>query len=137
MFILRAQSKIWKATAPVAVGQLIGALLILAVFALLGRFDTSVLLGSIAGGVLAFANYYFLYLFATRAAERAEHQDVTGGQKLIQLSYMGRMIALFVILLLLAKSGQFHVITLVIPLALNRPILTIHEMIRKKEGANE
>lgn len=134
---MNKQNKIWQDTAPVAIGQLIGSAVIITIFVLLGQFNASVLLGSLAGSVLAVANYFFMYLFASKAADKAENQDVAGGQKLIQLSYMGRMIALLAALVLLAKSGYFNVITLAIPLALNRPILTIREMICKKVGANE
>ena len=69
--------------------------------------------------------------FANRAADLAEAQDVAGGQKLIQLSYMGRMLGMFLVLILLAKSGYFHVLALVLPLAFTRPILFVGEFFRK------
>jgi hypothetical protein len=89
----------------------------------------------LAGGAIAFLNYFFMELIANKAADKAQNQDVAGGQKLIHLSYTGRMIALFAVLVLLAKSGWFHPLALVLPLAFTRPILTLRELIGKRGGA--
>ena len=86
--------------------------------------------------MIATANFFFMSFFANRAADMAEAQDITGGQKLIHLSYMGRMIGMFAALVVLAKSGLCHPLALVIPLALTRPILTVSELFRKKGGTN-
>lgn len=133
---MHSQNPIWKDILPVAFGQAIGAAAVVGVFALLGHYEVNVLIGSIAGALLATANYFLMYLMACKAADKAEKQDVAGGQKLIQLSYMGRMVGLLVALVLLAKSGWCNVICLVIPLALTRPILTVNELIQKKGGAD-
>lgn len=113
-------------------GQLILSAVMVAVFAVLGYFDFSVLLGAAAGSLIATANFFFLSFFASLAADKAQAQDVAGGQKLIQLSYMGRMVGLFLVLALCAKSGFFHVVALVIPLAFTRPVLTFRELCKKK-----
>ena len=134
---MNSHHPIWKDTVPVAIGQALGVAAVAGIFAVLGRFDMTVLLGSLGGAFLATANYFLLYFFAGKAADKAVNQDVAGGQKLIQLSYMGRMIGLLVALVLLAKSGWCNVIALAVPLALTRPILTIHELIFKKGGAKE
>ena len=123
-------------TKPVLIGQILCSAAMIGVFALLGKYQTSVLLGGIAGAAIATANFFLLSFFANRAADMAEAQDVAGGQKLIQLSYMGRMVGLFLVLILLAKSGYFHALALVLPLGFTRPILTIAEVFRKK-GENK
>lgn len=115
-------------------GQAVCVTAMIGVFALLGYYDTTVLLGGIAGGVLAAANFFVMSLFVTLASKKAENQDVAGGQKLIQLSYIGRMAGLLIALILLAKSGFCNVIALAVPLVFNRPILTVYELIRKKGG---
>ena len=116
----------------VLAGQLIGSAAMIAVFVLLEKYQLSVLLGGIAGALIASANFFLMSFFANRAADKAEAQDVAGGQKLIQLSYMGRMLGMFAILILLAKSGYFHPLTLVLPLAFTRPIITIAEIFKTK-----
>jgi hypothetical protein len=126
----------FKDTLIVTAGQALCVAAMTGIFALLGKFDMTVLWGALAGGVIATANFFLLTFFANKAADKAEAQDVAGGQKLIQLSYMGRMLGLFVALILCAKSGFFHPLPLVIPLALTRPILTVSEIFRKKGGTN-
>lgn len=116
----------------VAIGQLIGTSVMAGIFSLVEPFDISELLGCIAGGILAFTNFFLMSRFAIMAADKAEAQDITGGQQLIRLSYMGRMIGMALTLIALAKSGYFHPLALVVPLAFTRPILAIAEFSKTK-----
>ena len=120
----------------VLIGELLLSALMVAVFAILGHFDKSVVYGAAAGAVIRTLNHLVLVLSVMAASEKAEKQDVKGGQMLIQMSYFGRTIGLFLILVLCAKSGIFNLIALVIPLVFTRPILTITEKYNKK-GGNE
>lgn len=120
-----------KETAVIALGQSICVAVMIGIFALLGHFDRSVLLGGIAGGVLATLNFLFMAIGASLAADKAQDQNVKGGQAMIQTSYLVRMVILFIILFALVKSGLCNVITAVLPLAFTRPILTIAEFFRK------
>lgn len=120
-----------KETAIVALGQALCVAAMIGVFALLGYFDRSVLIGGIAGGVLATLNFFFMAIGASIAADKAEAQNVKGGQATIQMSYMVRLVVLFIVLFALVKSGLCNVITAVLPLAFTRPILTIGEFFRK------
>ena len=126
------RKNIFRETAVVAVGQLICVAAMIGIFAVLGYFDGKVLLGGLAGGLIAFANHLLMVVFVNKAADKAEQQDVAGGQKLLQLSYMGRLAAVFVALILCAKSGWFHPLALVLPLAFTRPVLTVYELMNKK-----
>ena len=83
---MESRKLVLRQTLFVAAGQVICTAAMIAVFAVLGKFDRSVLLGGIVGAVVATANFFFLSLFAVLAADKAEAQDVAGGQKLIQLS---------------------------------------------------
>lgn len=120
----------------VLIGQLILSGLLIGIFAVLGYFDLSVLLGAAAGALIATVNHLVLVLGVMAASAKAEKQDVKGGQMLVQLSYMGRLIGLFLVLVLCARSGLFNLIALVIPLVFTRPILTVAEYFNKK-GGNE
>ena len=133
---MNAKNTAFRETRNVLIGQILCSAAMIAVFAVLGYYQRSVLLGGIAGAVIATANFFFMSFFANRAADKAEAQDVAGGQKLIQLSYMGRMLAMFLALIVLAKSGFCHPLALVLPLAFTRPILTIAEIFNKK-GENK
>lgn len=121
-----------RETAVVLVGEVVCTAAMVAVFALLGKYDTSVLLGGAVGAVLATLNFFVMALSTTAAADKAVTQDVKGGQALIHISYIGRMAALFILLALFAKSGKFHVLALVLPLVFVRPVLSIAEIFKKK-----
>lgn len=120
-----------KETAIVALGQALCVAAMIGIFALLGAFNRSVLVGGIAGGILAVLNFLFMAISASIAADKAQAQNVKGGQATITGSYFLRMALLFVVLFALVKSGLCNVITAVLPLAFTRPILTIAEFFRK------
>lgn len=121
----------------ILLGELILSAVMVGVFALLGYYDTAVLLGALAGSVIATLNHLILVLGVFAASAKAEQQDTKGGQMLITLSYTGRLIGLFLILVLCAKSGVFNLLALVIPLVFTRPILTaVNHFTNKKGGTN-
>lgn len=126
---------ILKETAFVALGQALCVAAMLGIYALLGNFDRSILLGGIAGGILAVANFFFMAVSAGIAADKAQAQNVKGGQATVQMSYLIRMVVLFIVLFALVKSGLCNVITAVLPLIFTRPILTIGEFFRKSGEA--
>lgn len=120
-----------KETAIIALGQAICVAAMIGIFALLGHFDRSVLIGGIAGGLLATLNFFFMAVGASIAADKAQEQNVKGGQATIQMSYLVRLVVLFIVLFALVKSGYCNVIAAVLPLVFTRPILTIGEFFRK------
>lgn len=127
---------VYKETAIMALGEAICVALMLAVFYLLGYFDQKVLLGGIIGGIVTVANFFFMAIGTSLAADKAEQQDVRGGQALIKSSYLLRMVVMFVIFFACVKSGLCNVIALVVPLVFVRPVLTIGEFFRKKGENN-
>ena len=122
---------VFKETAVIAIGQVLCTGIMLGIFALLNKFDRSVLLGGLFGAVLAILNFFFMAIGAMLAADKAENQNVKGGQATIHSSYMLRLALLFLVMLALVKSGLCNVIALVLPLIFTRPILTIGEFFRK------
>ena len=120
---------------PVLIGQLLLSALMVGVFAALGYSDTGVVYGAAAGALIATLNHLVLVFGVVAASDKAEKQDVKGGQALVQISYIGRLIVLFLILVLCAKSGVFNLLALVLPLAFTRPILTVAEFFKKKGGS--
>ena len=119
-------------TGVIAIGEAVGVALMIGAFALLGKFDRTVLLGGMVGGLLSVANFFAIAVVTTLAADRAEKQDVQGGVKLVQGAYPIRMLVLAVTLILCAKSGYFNVVALALPLLFVRPTITIAEFFRKK-----
>lgn len=121
-----------RETGIVAAGEAVCIALMLGVYALLGRFSMAVLLGGAVGGVLATANFFLMAVSTSLAADKAEQQNVKGGQLLIRNSYMLRLVVLFALLFLCAKSGWFDLFALVLPLVFVRPTITVVEFFRKK-----
>lgn len=117
----------------ILLGQAVCVAIMLGIFYLLDRFDRSVVLGGIFGGLIATANFFFMAVGATLAADKAEKQNVKGGQATIQASYFGRLVIMALILFALVKSGLCDVFAVVLPLVFTRPILTLSEFFRKED----
>ena len=120
-----------KETLRVAIGEAICVAAMLGIFALIGRFDRTVVLGGIVGGLVAVGNFFFMAVGVTLAADKAETQDVRGGKAVTSSSYGIRMIVMAVVFFAAAKSGLCDVFALVIPLVFVRPVLTVGEFFRK------
>ena len=118
---------IFRETGIVALGQLLCTGAMVGIFALLGQFSIAVIIGGAVGAVMSTANFLFMAIGTSLAADKAEKQDVKGGQALIKGSYLLRMVVLFVVLFAFAKSGIANPIALVLPLVFVRPILTVPE----------
>lgn len=131
---MNSRKIVLKETAVILIGMVICLPVMMLVFYLLGYYDTSVLLGGIAGAAIALANFFFMALSTSVAADKAVNQDVKGGQATIQTSYILRQVLMFVALILCAKSGRMNLFALVIPVLLVRPIITVAEFFRKKGG---
>ncbi len=131
---MEGRKVVLQETAVIAIGEVIGAAVMVGIFALLGYFELSVLWGALAGAVLSILNFFMMAVVASLGADRAKQGDVAGAEKLIRGSYPIRLLALGVVLFALAKSGMFHILALVIPLVFPRPTLLIAEFFTKKEA---
>lgn len=125
---------VFRETGVVLIGEVICVVVMLGICWLLNWFNTQVILGGCIGGLLAVGNFFFMAIGASLAADKAEQEDVKGGQALIRGSYFLRILVLFFILVACAKSGIANPLTLVLPLVFVRPVLTVAEFFKKKEG---
>ena len=122
---------VFKETAIIAVGELICSGIMVGIFAALGQFRMNVLWGALAGSAVMIANYFFMAVTVSLAADRAEQGEVEQAKKMVQLSSVGRLIAIGLVMFLGIKLGA-NVIALVLPLAFAHPILMLAEFFRKK-----
>ena len=125
---------ILRQTGPVALGELVGVGAMVGIFALLGKFNGAVLLGGIVGGAVAVGNFLAMAIGVNIAADKAQQQNVKGGQAVIKGSYLLRMAVIFLVLFAFIKSGLCNVIALVVPLIFVRFTLTLSEFFRRKPG---
>ena len=112
-------------------GESVGAATIIAVYALLGKLDGTVIAGAFIGALLAAANFFFMAVASDSAADKAVEQNVKGGKATIKLSFYFRMVAIALLLFIFAKSKLCNVIAMVVPLFLAFPILMVIEFFRK------
>ena len=122
---------VWKETAIVAAGELIGAAIMVAIFAAVDRFQMNVLWSALTGSMIMIVNYFFMAVTVSLAADRAADGQLEQGQKLIKLSSTVRLLAMAAALVLGIKLGG-NVIALALPLAFARPVLLLAEFFRKK-----
>ena len=120
-----------KETGILAVGQCICVAAMFVVFALIGKFDYTVILGGVIGGMLAIANFFFMAIAADAAADAAVDQDIKGGKAKIRSSYYIRMVLIFVLLFAFAKSELCNPFAMVIPFLFIRSTITVTEFFRK------
>lgn len=132
---MNKQNPVVRELIMVCTGEAICVALMIGVFALLGRLDTSVVLGGVLGGVLAAGNLALTAVGVLIASRKAVEQDVKGAQRSVSSSMTLRYLLMLGVLVIAAKSGYFNVIALVIPLLFIRPLLTVCELFRKKDDA--
>ena len=122
---------VYQETAIVAVGELICTALMVGVFAALGQFRMNVLWGALTGCGVMIANYFFMAVTVSLAADRAEKGQSKQAKSMIQLSSVVRLLLMGVALVVGIKLGA-NVIALLLPLLFVRPILMLAEFFRKK-----
>ena len=125
---------VFQETSVIAIGEAICVPLMVLAFFLCGAFDRTVVFGGIAGALIATANFFFMAMSTSLAADKALAEDVKGGQATMQFSYIFRLIFMFGALAVCAKSGMTNLLALVIPVLLVRPIIMFAEFFRRKGG---
>lgn len=122
---------VFRETAIVAVGEVICCAVMVGVFAALGYFRMNVLWGALAGAGVMIANYFFMAVTVSLAADRAQEGQTQQAKKMVRASSVVRLVLMAVVLVAGIKLGA-NVIALALPLVFVRPILMVAEFFRKK-----
>lgn len=130
--MLESRKIILRETAIIALGEAICCGIMVGIFALVGKFNMSVLWGALIGFALTVLNFFFMAVGVGMAADKAEGQNAGAGKNLIRGSMGLRYAVLAVILIAFAKSKICNVLALALPLLFVRPVLMISEFFRKK-----
>lgn len=128
---MNSRKIVYKETAIVAVGELICCALMVGVFAALGYFQMNVLWGALAGAGVMTANYFFMAVTVSLAADKAQQGQTKQAKQMVQISSTVRLILMGIVLVAGIKLGA-NVIALALPLVFVRPILMVAEFFRKK-----
>ena len=126
-----------RETALLAAGELACAAAMVGIFAMLGYFDYTVILGAVIGVLIAVGNFFFMAIASNAAADKAVEDDVKMGKSMIKASYGMRMLVIGVLLFVFAKSGHCNLLALVCPLFFVFPIITVIEFFRKSGEAKK
>ncbi len=118
-----------KETLKIIIGESIVSALICAVFALLGKFQISVLWGALLGSFLNVLYFFFMCIGVNKAFD---DKDSNKGKASLSISYVLRLILLGAGLAVGLKSVYFNNIALIIPVLMTRPILTLTALLRKE-----
>ncbi len=154
---MHVQESVRKMTLTILVGEVLLTGIMLVVFACLGRFDVSVLLGALLGACFAVLNFFLMGLSVQKAAEQmqgaqlpAEEDDgeadeiqadkplspqAQEAKKKMQLSYGGRMLMMVGVAVLGLVLPCFHPLAVVIPMLFPRLVIMIQGFVMKQKEA--
>ena len=136
-----------------AIGEIVVAALISAVYLLLGRFDYTVITGAVLGGAVTVTNFLILSVGINRAvnryiagrgdkemdddeAEKYAQENGMSVQAAMMKSYVFRMALMLGSIVLALITGWFNTIATLVPLLMYRPILYAVEFIKIKFRKN-
>lgn len=120
---MKVQDATKRETLHIAIGVLAFSAVMNLIFALLGRWDATVLLGSLLGSALAVLNFFLLGLSVQKLAAA---EDEKRARASFQFSYSMRMLAMMVVAAVAVSRPWFHWAATLIPLLF--PRLTILAM---------
>lgn len=102
------------------------------VFLLIGRFDTTVLWGTLLGVACASLNFCFLaYAVAKSLGKGKSAVGYMGGSYILRLFFIGAVVVFAI------KSTYFNYIATAIPLLFPRVIITVIQGIMKSKNKSE
>ena len=120
----------------ISTGVLLGSALMVAVFAVLGRFTWPVLWGALLGDAVAIGNFVFLGISVQKAAAA----EALRGRQIMQFTYSLRMLIVVAAFALSMAVEVFYWLAVLIPLLLPRItilVLQITGAYKPDKGANE
>ncbi len=153
---MHVQESVRKMTLTILVGEVALTGIMLVVFACLGRFDSSVLLGALLGASFAVLNFFLMGLSVQKAAEQmqgvqlppeddGENDEIQAdkplspqaqeAKKKMQLSYGGRMLMMVGVAILGLALPCFHPLAVVIPMLFPRLVILMQGFLTKQKEA--
>lgn len=112
--------------------------IMLVIYALLGAFTRSVLLGALAGFVLAIGNFVSLSITVSNAVDRAARDnDPQRAQLSIQASGVLRLLVLAVLYIVLFRAKVCDPVAALLPLLMAQVVLKLVEFFRKDDEGGD
>lgn len=112
--------------------------IMLVIYALLGAFTRSVLLGALVGLVLSIGNFVSLSITVSNAVDRAARDDDPQRAQLsIQASGVLRLLVLAIIYIALFRAKVCDPVAALLPLLMAQAVLKIVEFFRKDDEGGD
>lgn len=140
---MKLQKAAKRETLHIAAGTLVFSAAMNGVFALLGRWDPTVLWGTLLGGGFAVLNFILLALSVQKLAAETDEKR---GKAWMQTSYQLRMLATVVVGIIGVSVPCFHWVAVLIPLLFPRITILAMQLlgmykpekpVKKEEGGDE
>lgn len=120
---MKISKDLLKETRHIAIGEAVGVGLMFLVFALLKRWDLTVLWGGLLGGGYAVLNFLLMGINIQKALDDRERHKL-----IIQRSYSLRMLGMVAVIILGAALPCFQVFAVVIPMLLPRLTILVRQL---------
>lgn len=129
---LKIDEDIKKETWHIALGVGLLSILMVGVFALIGKFDASVVWGALLGWGAAVLNFFLLGLSVQKVAKAPADQQ-EHAKSIFKLSYSLRMLFFGGVIVLALVMDQFNVVAVVLPLLFLRFVTVAINMVYSKK----
>ena len=136
---MKPQKAVVRETVHIAIGTFALVAVMLAVFAALGAFDISVLLGGLWGGAIAVVNFFALGMTVQSSVQGIQSEDDAASKRAkakMQLSYSLRMLAEFALAVLGIAVFHFNAVACVLPLVFPRVVIMVLHLRQRREERN-
>lgn len=120
-----------KEIARMCTGVSVMSVIMIAGFAVFGRFDTSVLYGAIFGTAITLLNYFLLALSVSHVVNKNNEKNA---KLFMNISYCLRIILIAVAVAVAIKFPFFNYIAVILPFIFERIVIMIIHM---RDGKNE
>ena len=138
---MKPDSAVRRETARVAAGVFALVAVMLAVYAIIGKFSVSALLGGVYTGLLTVVNFFIMGMtvqgITDRAAEKARTEQEIAELTLemknrMKLSYNLRMIALFALMVVGISVFKFDPIATILPILFPTLVIRVLQIMEAK-----
>lgn len=149
---MKIQAPVRQETKKIAVGVMILSAVMLIVFAIIGRFDATVLWGTLLGGGYAVLNFFLMAMSVQHAAEQMDgvtlppEEEIAEGEapapkeelpqqkaarSIVQRSYTIRLVLTALVAILAVKSPVFHAVPAILALFFPRIVIMALPLLQK------
>ncbi len=123
---MRVSPVVWKETKRIAIGVLILTALMVAIFAVCGHFDSTVLLGALLGCAYAIVNFFLMAYTIQRGTETTH----TKAKARVQVSYTLRMLLMLAVGIAGVALPCFHWLAVLLPFVFPRLSIYLMQLLK-------